>query len=236
MLAREIIAEKAMESVLKLNDTMTQNVAYEALNAGIEPEYVIKNGYYAAIIKLKEMFDEGKIFLPHIIAASDAMDAGIKVLMPSKSERTHRIKSKGTILIGTIEGDIHSIGKEIIATSLHINGYNVIDLGVDVPVETFVEQAIQICPDVIATSALMTITMINQMILEKELNEAGIRDTVKTMVGGAPVTAEWALKIGADIYGSDAKDVVNKLNAILKHETKIGSIRKERKMLEKLCY
>ncbi|WP_342305586.1 methyltransferase cognate corrinoid protein [Methanolobus sp. ZRKC5] len=228
MLAREIIVEKAMESILKLNDTMAQNVAYEALDAGIEPEYVIENGYYAAIIKLKEMFDEGKVFLPHIIAASDAMDAGIKILLASKPERTHRKKSKGTILIGTIEGDIHSIGKEIIATSLHINSYNVIDLGVDVPVETFVEQAIQICPDVIATSALMTITMMNQMILEKELNEAGIRDAVKTMVGGAPVTAEWAMKIGADMYGSDTKDVLTKLNAVLKPKLKIGSILKER--------
>lgn len=200
---------------MTLNDTMAQSVAMEALEAGIEPEYVLEEGFYAGIIKIEEMFKEGKVFLPHMIAAAEAMKAGINALMPSKEATDYGMKYKGTILIGTIEGDIHSIGKDIVATSLQIDGYEVIDLGVDVPVETFIEKTMAICPDVVTTSALMSITMTNQLALEKELAEAGIRDSLKTMVGGTPVTPEWAQAIGADIYGSDAADVVKKLNAVL---------------------
>lgn len=212
-----------MEAILTLNDTMAQNVAVEALEAGIEPEYIIEEGFHAAITMMEEMFKEGRVFLPHMIAAAEAMEAGIKVLMPSKQNNFSGMKAKGTVLIGTIEGDIHSIGKDIVATSLQIDGYEVIDLGVDVPVETFIEKAMDTSPDVVATSALMTITMTNQLTLEKELKEAGIRDSLKTMVGGTPVTPEWALTIGADIYGADAPDAVRKVNTILRSEKKSES-------------
>ncbi|WP_319508117.1 methyltransferase cognate corrinoid protein [uncultured Methanolobus sp.] len=228
MLSRDNIIKKAIEAIMTLNDVMAQNVAMEALETGIDPEYVIEEGFYAGIIMIEEMFKEGKVFLPHMIAAAEAMEAGVRILMPSKENILSGMKSKGTVLIGTIEGDIHSIGKDIVATSLQIDGYDVIDLGVDVPVETFIEKSMNIQPDVVATSALMTITMTNQLTLEKELKEAGIRDSLKTMVGGTPVTPEWAQAIGADIYGSDASDVVRKVNAIL------GSKNKNRCSSEKL--
>ncbi|WMW22516.1 methyltransferase cognate corrinoid protein [Methanolobus mangrovi] len=215
MLARDNIIKKAIEAIMTLNDVMAQNVAMEALEAGIEPEYVIEEGFYAGINRIEEMFKEGKIFLPHMIAAAEAMEAGVRVLIPSKENMLSDMKSKGTVIIGTIEGDIHSIGKDIVATSLQIDGYEVINLGVDVPVETFIEKSMSIHPDIVATSALMTITMTNQLTLEKELKEAGIRDSLKTVVGGTPVTPEWAQAIGADIYGSDASDVVRKVNMIL---------------------
>ena len=215
MLSRESILNRAIEAIMTLNDTMAQNVAMEALEAGIEPEYVIEEGFYAGINRIEEMFKKGQIFLPHMIAAAEAMEAGVRVLIPPKENVLLGMKHKGTVIIGTIEGDIHSIGKDIVATSLQIDGYEVIDLGVDVPVETFIEKTMNIHPDVVATSALMTITMTNQLTLEKELKEAGIRDSLKTMVGGTPVTPEWAQTIGADIYGNDASDVVRKVNTIL---------------------
>ncbi|WP_366931345.1 cobalamin-dependent protein [Methanolobus sp.] len=190
MLSRESIIKRAIEAIMTLNDTMAQSVAMEALEAGIELEYVLEEGFYAGIIKIEEMFKDGKVFLPHMIAAAEAMKARINTLMPSKEATDYGMKYKGTILIGTIEGDIHSIGKDIVATSLQIDGYEVINLGVDVPVETFIEKTMAICPDVVATSALMSITMTNQLTLEKELAEAGIHDSLKTMVGGTPLTLE----------------------------------------------
>uniref|UniRef100_UPI00272E74BA cobalamin-dependent protein n=1 Tax=Methanococcoides sp. TaxID=1966350 RepID=UPI00272E74BA len=120
-------------------------------------------------------------------------------------------ESRGKIVIGTIEGDIHSIGKDIVATMLKIAGFEVFDLGRDVAINDYVEKAKEVGAQVVASSALMTTTMVSQIQIEEQLKEAGLRDSLKTMVGGAPVTQDWADKIGADVYGENASDVVTKL-------------------------
>lgn len=236
MLPTKEFINRAIEAVINLDDEEARNIAFEALERGINAEYLIEHGFHAAINLIKEMFNDGEVFLPHMIASAEAAKAGISVLIPAY-ENHFLTGSKGTVLLGTVEGDIHSIGKDIVATSLQIDGYNVIDLGVDVPAEIFVEETIRLHPDIIATSALMTITMINQMTLEEKLREAGIRERVKTIVGGTPVTAEWATEIGADIYAADASEVVEKVNFIMESASKNTLISAdERNYHEQACY
>nr|WP_321498816.1 B12-binding domain-containing protein [uncultured Methanolobus sp.] len=234
MLPDKELIDRAIEAALNFNDEEACKVAQEALELGIDTQYLLEHGFHAALSLMKDMFDEGRIFLPHMIAAAEAVEAATRILMPAKKNTLAR--SKGIVLLGTIEGDIHSIGKDIVATSLQIDGYEVIDLGVDVPIETFVEEAIKFHPDVIATSALMTITMTNQLTLEESLRDAGIRNKVKTMVGGTPVTPEWAEKIGADIYGADASDAVRKVNSVMWPEKEEQLITDKKVCSEKVCY
>jgi len=143
------------------------------------------------------------------------MNAGIKVITPEMEKRQAQTKSLGTVVLGTIEGDIHSIGKDILASMLNIAGFKVVDLGRDVPIKNYVDAVKEFKPQVVASSALMTTTMVNQIQLEEQLKEAGVRGQIKTMVGGAPVTQDWADKIGADIYGESANDAVAKVKAAL---------------------
>jgi trimethylamine corrinoid protein len=214
MLNKQEIIAKAKEAIMEFDDKAAKNIANEALAAGIHPAELIEEGFKVAMTSLGEQFEAGTLYLPHIIAAVDAMQAAIDILLPEMEKMGAETKSRGTVVIGTIEGDIHSIGKDIVATALRIAGYNVVDLGSDVPIESYVEKAREVKADVVASSALMTITMINQMRIEQQLNEAGFRHNVKTMVGGAPVTQEWADRIGADIYAENSGEAVNKINAL----------------------
>ncbi|MDI3539847.1 MAG: trimethylamine corrinoid protein [Methanolobus sp.] len=214
MATKEQIIAKAKAAILDFDEDAAAEAAEESLAAGISPADVIQDGYTAAMNEIGEQFEAGTLFLPHVIAASEAMNAGVAILTPALEKLGGETKSRGKIVIGTIEGDIHSIGKDIVATMLKIEGYQVFDLGRDVPIKSFVEKAKQVGAEVVASSALMTTTMVNQIQIEEQLKEAGVRGSLKTMVGGAPVTQDWAKKIGADIYGENATDVVNKLNAI----------------------
>jgi trimethylamine corrinoid protein len=215
MASKEEIIARAKEAITEFDEEMAAEVAEEALAAGIDPVELIEKGYTAGMQEVGEQFEQGSLFLPHVIAAAEAMNAGINVIAPEMEKRKSETKSLGTVMIGTIEGDIHSIGKDIVASMLNIAGFKVVDLGRDVPIKTFVEKAKEIKPHIIASSALMTTTMVNQIQIEEQLKEAGIRDQVKTMVGGAPVTQDWADKIGADIYGESATDSVSKVKAAL---------------------
>lgn len=140
------------------------------------------------MLEVGEKFGAGELFLPHVIAAADAMQAAINILTPELERISTQTKSKATVVIGTIEGDIHSIGKDIVATMLKIAGYKVVDLGRDVHIKTYVEKAKELKADIVASSALMTTTMVSQIQIEEQLKEAGIRANLKTMIGGAPVT------------------------------------------------
>ncbi len=215
MANKDAIIAKAKDAITDFDDELAAEVAAEALAAGIDPVELIEKGFTAGMQEVGEQFEQGTLFLPHVLAAAEAMNAGIEVIKPEMEKRKSQTKSLGTIVIGTIEGDIHSIGKDIVASMLNIAGFKVVDLGRDVPIKTFVEKAKEIKPQIIASSALMTTTMVNQIQIEEQLKEAGIRGQVKTMVGGAPVTQDWADKIGADLYGESATDVVNKVKAAL---------------------
>jgi len=208
----EIIAQ-AKNAILEFEAELAEEAANAAIKAGVSPIEVIEKGFTAAMSEVGVLFEQGKLYLPHVLAASEAMNAGLRVLKPEMERIKAQTKSKGTVVIGTIEGDIHCIGKDIVASMLGIAGFEVIDLGRDVLITEFVAKVKECKPVVVASSALMTTTMVNQIQIEEQLKEAGLRGTVKTMVGGAPCTQDWANKIGADIYGESATDAVSKVKA-----------------------
>lgn len=218
MVEKQEIISKAKEAIMRFDDKAAKAIAEEALVSGIDPEELIEEGFTAAMTDVGERFAAGELFLPHVIAAADAMQAAIEILTPGPERTGAGTMSRATIVIGTIEGDIHSIGKDIVATMLRIAGYDVVDLGRDVPIESYVKMAKEVKADIVASSALMTITMINQIQIEEQLREAGLRANLKTMVGGAPVTQDWADRIGADIYAENAADAVKKINVLFTRE------------------
>ncbi|MBP2030896.1 trimethylamine corrinoid protein [Methanohalophilus levihalophilus] len=214
MVTQEELNEKGKAAVMDFDDEAVVEVAEECISAGLDPVSLIQDGYTAGMNEIGDQFEQGTLFLPHVIAASEAMSAGVEVLTPELEKAAAETENKGTIAIGTIEGDIHTIGKDIVATMLKIAGFKVVDLGRDVAIADYV-QAAKDGADIVGSSALMTTTMVLQTQVEEQLKEAGVRDKVMTMVGGAPVTQDWADKIGADIYGENSADVIVKCKAAL---------------------
>ena len=153
------------------------------------------------------------MFLPELVQAANVMRAATEIVNEAIPEQAD--KKRGVILIGTVKGDVHDIGKCIVVSFLKANGFTVHDLGRDVAIEVIIEKAKEVNADIIGTSALLTTTMVQQKYLEEELKKADLRDRFKTIVGGAPVTARWAAKIGADAYAEDAQDAVKKINELL---------------------
>jgi len=211
----EDFLKRVQDAMLEYDPDKTAKAVNEALNAGISPLEIMEKGVTQALKEVGKMFEEGKIFLPELIMAGEAGKAALKILEPKIKERKEKIKSYGKVLLATVEGDIHDIGKSLVGAVLMANGFEVIDLGVDVPTDKLVEKVKELKPDVVGLSALMTTTMLNQEKVIKKLEEAGVRETVKVIVGGAPVTEEWANKIGADAYGADALDAVKKAKKLL---------------------
>lgn len=206
--------QKAAQTVIDGDETAALDLARQALDAGMDPVDLIDNGFSTGIREMGKRFEHGKVFLPGLIVASEAMIAAVKVLEAAMPEKRQENKL-ATIVLGTVEGDIHDIGKGILATMLRVNGFEVHDLGRDVPAELFVEKAKELNADVIGSSALMTTTQEGQKLIEKVLKEAGMRESIKTMVGGAVVTSRWAKRIGADLYGESASDTVALLKNLL---------------------
>jgi len=211
----EELLKKIQDAMLEYDAEKTVEAVNEAVNAGISPLEIMEKGVTQALKEIGKQFEEGKIFLPELIMAGEAGKAAISILEPKIKERKETIKSYGKVLLATVEGDIHDIGKSLVGAVLMANGFEVIDLGVDVPTDKLVEKVKELKPDVIGLSALMTTTMLNQEKVIKKLKEAGVRETVKVIVGGAPVTEEWAKRIGADAYGADAMDAVRKIKELL---------------------
>ncbi|MFQ6001482.1 MAG: corrinoid protein, partial [Anaerolineae bacterium] len=180
----------------------------EALSQGIPPLEAINKGYIVGIQKVGELFEKGDFFLPELVMGAEAMQAALAVLEPELKKRQEVRESMGTAVAGTVEGDIHEIGKRLVGTMLVANGFDVLDLGPDVAAETFVEKVRELKPDLLLLSALMTTTMPEQRSVIEALKEAGLRDRVKVMVGGAAVTPSWAQEIGADGYAENAIEAV----------------------------
>lgn len=206
-MSQEIFA-KLTNSLVEGDPDATFEATKEALAAGIEPMAIIKEGLIPGMNIVGEKFSSGEYFLPDLIIAADGMQKAMTLLEPELLKRQQAIESTGTVLLGTVKGDIHEIGKSLVGTMLTANGFKVHDLGVDVPTETFVAKVQEMKPDILGLSALLTTTMVMQREVIKALAEAGIRDKVKVMVGGAPVTRSWAEEIGADGYAEDAMGAV----------------------------
>jgi trimethylamine corrinoid protein len=196
------IYETAIEAVVKGDEALAAEMANKGLSEGIEPLVLLEQGLIPGINQISDMFDTGAIFIPGLILASKAMQKATEIINAAMPESDRQVR--GRFLIGTVEGDVHDIGKTIVVSLLKANGFEVRDLGRDVSAERFIREADDFKPDIIGSSSLLTTTMPAQKKLEDELRKAGLRDRYKTMVGGAPVTQRWARKIGADAYAENA--------------------------------
>ena len=179
----------------------------DAVDCSVE---ALEEGLAKPLREVGNRFETGEAFITELIASAEVMEAGAEVLNREIARRGANRESAGRFLIGTVEGDIHSIGKNIVAALLNASGFEVIDLGTDVPTWTFVEKVKELEPDILGLSALMTTTMVKQKEIIGALTDAGLRSNVKVIVGGAPVTEEWVQEIGADAAGFDAGNAVQK--------------------------
>ena len=177
------------------------------LEAGLEPDALLQSGLVAGIREVGEMFRRGEAFLPEMMLAAEAWEEGAAVLEPLMAGATVAAP-QGKVVIGTVKGDIHALGKRIVVTMLRTAGFEVVDLGVDVPASRFVTAGVDANADIIALCALMTTTMPKQKEVIEHLLAAGRRDQFFVMVGGASTTSAWAAEIGADAYGETAADAV----------------------------
>jgi 5-methyltetrahydrofolate--homocysteine methyltransferase len=185
-------------------DGETENVekgVQVALSEGISAGDILNQGLISAMDEVGRQFEEGDLYVPEMLVSARAMQAGLKFLKPHLAQS--EIKSSGKIAVGTVKGDLHDIGKNLVAMMLEGAGFEVIDLGVNVSPEVFVE-AVQEGAQLIGMSALLTTTMSNMSATIEALKTAGVRDQVKVIIGGAPVTEEYAKQIGADGFGTDA--------------------------------
>jgi corrinoid protein of di/trimethylamine methyltransferase len=202
------ILKQLGEAVLNFDDELAKNLSQRVVEEGVDPVVALEEGLAKALRDVGNRFARGDAFITELIAAAQAMEAGAEVLNEEIARRGASRRAVGRFLIGTVEGDIHSIGKNIVATMLSAAGFEVIDMGVDVKTEAFVEKVGELKPDILGLSALMTTTMTKQRDVIEALRAAGLREGVKVIVGGAPVTEDWVKEIGADACGHDAGSAV----------------------------
>lgn len=200
---QEIISQ-LITAIIDGEEEQAVELTRQALAAGIEPMAIIDQGLIPGMNIVGEKFSSGEFFLPNLIISANGMQEAMKLLEPELRARQQERKSAGKVVIGTVQGDIHEIGKSLVATMLSANGFQVYDLGVDVTVGAFIEKVRETQADLLGLSALLTTTMVVQREIIAALKQSGLREQVKVMVGGAPVTRRWAEEIGADGYAEDA--------------------------------
>lgn len=205
---KEDLFQAMAQSIIEGEAEEAERLARQAIEQGIEPVEAINKGYVAGLDEVGEQFGCGEMFLPDLVQAAEAMKAAVAVLEPEMARRGSSRHVLGKVVIGTVEGDIHDIGKTLVATMLSASGFQVYDLGVSVPIQKFVDKAGEVGADIVGLSALLTTTMVKQRKIIEDLAGAGLRPKVKVMVGGAPVTRSWADEIGADGYSEDAMGAV----------------------------
>jgi corrinoid protein of di/trimethylamine methyltransferase len=192
------------QSIINGEPEEAERLARQSLEAGIDPLESINKGFVIGVSYVGDQFSCGEMFLPDLVLAGDAMKLAVSVLEPEMTRRgTHRA-ILGKVVLCTVEGDIHDIGKTLVGTMLSASGFEVYDMGVDVPIDRLIEKARQVGADLIGVSALLTTTMAKQKTVVEKLKAAGLHPGIKVMVGGAPVTKEWANQIGADGFSEDA--------------------------------
>lgn len=200
----EDLFEQMKQSIIDGDQEKAAELAQQGLDAGIPAAEILDKGFVKGIEEVGDLFGRGEFFLPELVQGAEAMKAAVRVLQPVLDASKEGRKVLGTAVAGTVAGDIHEIGKTIVCSMMSAAGFEVTDLGCDVPVETFVEKVRELKPDLLLLSALLTTTMPNQQKTIEALKEAGLRDKVRVMIGGAPTTRAWADEIGADGYSEDA--------------------------------
>ena len=197
------IYDRLAQAVVDGEDEIAVETAKAALVAGLDPLACINNGLTEGMNRVGELFDSGEYYLPDLIIGGEAMKAAMEVLEPALLDDQER-EVLGKVVIGTVEGDLHEIGKNLVATLLSVSGFQVTDIGIDKSPADFLNAVIEADADIVGASALLTTTMLVQGQIVEALEDAGLRDKVKVIVGGAPVNQSWADQIGADAYGENA--------------------------------
>ncbi len=211
----QAVVDTASQCLVKGSKTEALALAREVIDGGNDPMELMTQAFIPAINNIGDMFARGQIFLPELIVAADAMGAVTDLVNEVISANSTQAQSRGTVLMATVKGDMHDIGKCIVTSLLQANNYVVHDIGRDVDIAKIIENAVKYDVDIIGTSTLLTTTMPRQKELEDTLRAQGLRARFKTIVGGAPVTPRWATRIGADAYAEDALDGVRKANELM---------------------
>jgi trimethylamine corrinoid protein len=201
---KEEILEKMEKAIVEGDKDKAETLAKEAIKERMDLSEVIDKGYVPGIQKVGDLWEKGEYFLPELITSAECMKGAMQVLQPELEKAQISARSKGKVVIGTVEGDIHDIGKNLVSSMLAANGFQVIDLGADVKLEKFVEKAEEENADFICLSALLTTTMLGQKKVIELLKERNLAGRYKVLVGGAPVNQKWADDIGAEGYGENA--------------------------------
>lgn len=196
--------ESMKQSIIDGDPDRAKELSQRVLAEGIPPLDAINRGFVPGLTVVGEQFQQGEMFLPDLVLAGEAMKAATAILEPEIQKAGATRETLGKVVLGTVKGDIHEIGKTLVGTMLSASGFEVFDLGVDVPFEKFAVKAMELNADIVGVSALLTTTMTGQKGVVEALERHGLRPRVKIMVGGAPVTQSWANEIGADGCGKDA--------------------------------
>ena len=200
--------KKMAQSIIDGDSDASTALAKEAIAIGIHPLEAITKGFVVGVNTVGDAFGRGEAFLPELVMSGEAMKAAVAVLDPELRKLGTERRMLGRVVIATVEGDIHEIGKTLVATMLGASGFEVYDLGVDASSDKIIGKALEVNADIIAMSALLTTTMIRQREVIEELEKEGLRSRFKVMVGGAPITRDWVKTIGADGYSEDAVGAV----------------------------
>jgi corrinoid protein of di/trimethylamine methyltransferase len=217
--------EELAQAVMAYDQERSRALAKEVVTKGLNPLRAIDEGLARGLRQVGDLFGRREAFLPELVMAAEAMKAGLEVLEPELRKKSKGRSFRGRLLIGTVRGDIHDIGKAIVGSILAARGYEVIDLGVDVPDEKFVEKVRELKPDILGLSALMTTTTLGQRDVIEALKKARIRDSVTVLVGGAAVTSDWARQIGADGCAKDASEALELCERLLGRKTSQTELR-----------
>ena len=214
-MAQEQFYGEISDAIVNLDEEKAIELAKRAITEKWNLLEVIEKGYGDGIRRIGDLWEEGEFFLPELMLGGNIMQESMDILLPSLKE-SGASASQGVVVIATIEGDIHSIGKTIVGTMLSANGFDVYDLGADVPAEKIIETAVEKNADIIGVSALLTTTMFGQKKIIDILEDKGIRDNFKVIIGGAPVTKEWTEQCNADGFAGSAVGAVKLVKNLLK--------------------
>jgi len=212
---REELFNDIRKAIVEGDKPRAQELAREAVRSGADLNEVIDKGYVAGIQAVGELWEKGEYFLPELISSAECMKAAMDILQPEMAKANIKSRSLGKVVIGTVEGDIHDIGKNLVASMLQANGFEVFDLGADVKLERFIEKAEAEKANIICLSALLTTTMLNQKRFIELLRQKGLYGKYKVLVGGAPATRKWAEDIGAQGFAENAALAVKAAKAAM---------------------
>lgn len=212
---QEKVFKEMEQSILSLDEEKAIELAKKGVEIGIDPVAAIELGFVRGLRIVGERFANGQVFIPELFLAGRVMKRVIVLLEPAITEKELKRKSVGRVVLGTIKDDIHDLGKSLVGLMLSVNGFEVFDLGIDVPIQDFIDKAKEVNANIIGASALMTTTMLGQRDLIETLKRMGLRSKFKAMVGGAAVTTEWAKEIQADGYAEDAFTAVKVAKSLI---------------------